>query len=177
MKSTGLKISHAMLTFEQKKRMDATIALSEYELERGKPMPSKNHAIVQSNLLFSIRQHFGSLYQVLPEINLDLPIRERIPDLAIYTNVDFTPGADELRMKEPPLGVIEIISSQQSITELMEKRGEYFNAGVQSYWLVLPDLMSVYVFYSLDDFEVSVKKDILIDKKLHIQLDLSEIFI
>ena len=66
---------------------------------------------------------------------------------------------------------------QQSITELMEKRGEYFNAGVQSYWLVLPDLMSVYVFYSLDDFEVFVKKDILIDKKLHIQLDLSEIFI
>lgn len=100
-----MKMSHAMLTFEQKKRMDTTLALSEYELERGKPVPSKNHAIVQSNLLFSIRQYFGNLYQVLP------------------------------------------------------------------------DLMSIYVFYALNDYDVFVKKDILTDKKLHIQLDLSEIFI
>jgi hypothetical protein len=42
--------------------MEATLALSEYEIERGKPMPSKNHAIVQSNLLFHLRLHFGNVF-------------------------------------------------------------------------------------------------------------------
>ena len=39
--------------------MDTTLALSEYEIERGKPIPSKNHAIVQRNLVFSLHLKYG----------------------------------------------------------------------------------------------------------------------
>lgn len=156
--------------------MDTILALSEYEIERGKPMPSKNHAIVQGNLIFNLKLKYGDQYGILPEINIDLPERERVPDLAIYRSVEFTPGADEIRMTEVPLGIIEILSSQQSITDLMIKRSEYFAAGVQSYWLVLPDLLSIYVFYSTEDYDVFVKQDILKDKKLEIELGLGEIF-
>ncbi len=156
--------------------MDTTLALSEYEIERGKPMPSKNHAIVQRNLVFLLQLKYGDRYGVLPEINLDLPVRERVPDLAIYRSVEFTPGADEVRMSEPPLGVIEILSPLQSMSDLMVKRSEYFAAGVQSYWLVLPDLMSVYVFYSPEDYDVYAKQEMLRDKKLEIELGLGEVF-
>ena len=156
--------------------MDTILAQSEYEIERGKPMPSKNHAIVQRNLVFNLQLKYGDRYGVLPEINLDLPTRERVPDLAIYRSVEFTPGADEVRMTEVPLGVIEILSPQQSINDLMVKRGEYFAAGVQSYWLVLPDLLSVYVFYSPEEYEVFTRQEVLKDKKLEIELELGEVF-
>lgn len=156
--------------------MDTTLALSEYEIERGKPMPSKNHAIVQANLLLAIQPKYASRFRVLPEINLDLPERERVPDLAIYRSVEFTPGADEVRMTEVPLSVIEILSPQQSITDLMVKRSEYFAAGVQSYWLVLPDLLSIYVFYSAEDYDVFAKQEVLHDRKLEIELGLGEVF-
>lgn len=156
--------------------MDTTLALSEYEIERGKPMPSKNHAIVQANLLLSLQPKYASRYRLLPEINLDLPVRERVPDLAIYRAVEFTPGADEVRMAEVPLAVIEILSPQQSISDLMIKRGEYFAAGVQSYWLVLPDLLSIYVFYSPEEYDVFAKQEVLVDKKLDIELGLGEVF-
>lgn len=156
--------------------MEATLVQSEYEIQRDKPMPSKNHAIVQSNLLFNVRLKYGQRYAVLSEINLDLPIRERVPDLAIYDSVSFTPGNDEIRMTEPPLTVVEILSPQQSITDLMVKRGEYFAAGVQSYWLVVPDLLTVYVFYTPDDYDVFVKKETLRDKKLDLELSLADVF-
>ncbi len=58
----------------------------------------------------------------------------------------------------------------------MTKRGEYFAAGVQSYWLVLPDLLSVYVFHSPEDYEVFAKQEILTDKILGIELALGEVF-
>lgn len=139
-------------------------------------MPSKNHAIVQANLLLAIQPKYASRFRVLPEINLDLPERERVPDLAIYRSVEFTPGADEVRMTEVPLSVIEILSPQQSITDLMVKRSEYFAAGVQSYWLVLPDLLSIYVFYSAEDYDVFAKQEVLHDRKLEIELGLGEVF-
>jgi len=156
--------------------MEATLALSADEIERGKPMPSKNHAIVQSNLLFQLRIHFGDMFTILPELTIDFLIRDGVPDLAIYKQVIFTPGEDEVVMTEIPLGLIEILSPQQGLQELMQKRKEYFNAGVSSYWLVIPDLLTIYVYYSVEDYDVFTRQEPLFDKKLNIELSLAEIF-
>lgn len=150
--------------------------LSDYEIERGKPMPDKNHSMVQGNLYFSIRVKYEHKFRVLPEINLQLPERERVPDLAIYPPMDFLPDDNEIRMKTPPLGAIEILSEMQNVADLMVKRAEYFTAGVQSYWLVIPALRSIYVFYSPDDFDLFSKNDLLKDKKLGIEIKLGDIF-
>ncbi len=156
--------------------MEATLELSAYEIERGKPIPSKNHAIVQGNLLFFLRSLMPQ-YQILPEITIDFPVRERVPDLAIYQNiVTFRPGNDEVRLSEIPLGLIEIWSTERNITELMIKRTEYFAAGVQSYWLVIPDLLTIYVFYNAEDYDIFTRKEQLHDKKLDISLNLGDIF-
>jgi len=157
--------------------MQATIeALSDYEIERGKPMPSKNHAIVQKRLIIAIANKYEPKYEVLPEINIEFFDRERVPDLAIYDNVAFTPGDDELRLTKIPLGLIEILSPRQNIADLMVKRSEYFAAGVKSYWLVIPDLLTIYVFYASDDYDIFTRKETLRDRVLDIELSLADIF-
>lgn len=156
--------------------MTTSLALSEYEIERGKPMPDKNHAFIQGNLLYFIRLKYGGNFSLLPEINLDLPIRERVPDLAIFPPMNFVADENEIRMRQVPLGVIEILSAKQDLTELMIKCSEYFSAGVKSYWLALPALKTIYVFYAPDEYVIFSGKDILQDKKLNIELDLVDIF-
>jgi Uma2 family endonuclease len=156
--------------------MGEALVISKYEIERGKPLPSKNHAIIQKRLLTTLDAAYGRRYEVLPELSIDFPIRDRVPDLAFYQNITFTPGQDEITMSEMPLGLVEILSPTQNLSDLMAKCREYFTAGVQSYWLVIPDLQTIYVYYSTEDFEIFAKKETLTDKKLGIELNLSEIF-
>ena len=151
-------------------------ALSDYEIERGKPMPDKNHAIIQSNLLFELRLSQNKRFAILPEIHLHLPTRERVPDLAIYPPLPFEADNNEIRMTQMPLCAIEILSEMQSLNDLSKKCGEYFSAGIPSYWLVIPALTSIYVFHSRQDYTIFSYKDRLVDTLLDIELDLGEIF-
>jgi len=157
--------------------MDQTTIKSGYEQERGKPMPSKNHAIVQGNLNFALRNILGKTYRVLPEVSIQLESIERIPDIALYKNLEFTPGSDEVRLSEAPVAVMEIISPSQTVSELISKSYQYFEHGVISYWLVIPDLRSIYVFSDKNEYEVFSKNEVLMDKKLDIKLQLEEIFV
>lgn len=150
--------------------------VSDYELERGKPMPDLNHSIIQSNLLFVLRLKMQKGFSILPEIHVKLVKRDRVPDLAIYSLVNFEPRHNTLVMTQPPICAIEILSEMQKLSDLMSKNDEYFEAGVQSYWLVLPQLQSIYVFNSADEYDIFTRKDILKDKILDIELDLGEIF-
>lgn len=152
----------------------AQALLSDYEMERGKPMPGKHHAILQSNLLFGIRLKYDKRWSVLSEVALQMGDRYRTPDLAIYPKMPW--GQEEMRMTQMPVGVVEILSPSQTLDDLTQKRQSYFDAGVQSYWLVLPDLQSVYVFRSAEDYEVFTHRDVLKDRVLDIELDLREMF-
>ena len=155
--------------------MQTIITESQYEIERGKPMPSKNHSLVQGNLYFHLRSMFEQ-FQVLPEISLKLGSSEKVPDLAIFKNIQFTPGNDEIRVEQTPLAVIEILSPKQNLGDLLAKAHTYFENGVGSYWLVLPDLKSIYVFTSPFESDVYTHKDILKDEILGIELELKGIF-
>ncbi|MCU0445790.1 MAG: hypothetical protein MUE85_12830 [Microscillaceae bacterium] len=65
--------------------------LSEYEIERGKHIPSKNHSILQNNLIFQLNLKYREKYQILSEIALDLQEWESTPDIAIFPKmpIDF----------------------------------------------------------------------------------------
>jgi Uma2 family endonuclease len=156
--------------------METVLVQSEYELERGKPVPSKNHAIVQGNIYFLLRQKYESTYRFVTEVSILMHEKERIPDLAIYEQLEFTPGNDEVRLETPPLAAVEILSPTQSLADLIAKSYRYFEAGVKSYWLVLPDLTSIYVFSAPNEYEVFAKKGTLKDTQLNIELDLEAIF-
>ena len=45
--------------------------LSDYERERGKPMPSKNHSVAQFRLIVALSR-YSSDFSILPELNLKL---------------------------------------------------------------------------------------------------------
>lgn len=157
--------------------MEALITkISSYELERGKPIPSKNHSIVQSNLIFLIRKLYEDSFRVMPEIRISILDKERVPDIALYKYVAFTPGLDEIRLSEVPLCAIEILSPTQSLSELITKSAIYFEGGVASYWLVLPDLRIIYIFSAPNEYNIFAKKALLVDDKIGIELELQEVF-
>ncbi len=156
--------------------METAQVQSEYEIERGKPAPSKNHSIVQGNIYFLLRQKYEPRYRLLLEISMVVDEKDRVPDIAIYEPLDFTPGNDEVRLAEVPLATIEILSPKQNLGDLIAKSYLYFEAGVKSYWLVLPDLTTIYIFSAPNEYEAFVKKGILKDAQLDIELNLEDIF-
>ncbi len=46
----------------------------------------------------------------------------------------------------------------------------------KSYWLVVPDLRSIYVYHHRNDSNIFGSNDILVDKVLGIELELKEVF-
>ena len=100
-----------------------------------------------------------------------------VPDIALYpSSVAFIPALDEVKMEEKPLGVIEILSPTQSLSELIEKSVKYFESGVKSYWLVLPALQNIYVFHAPGEYQMFTHKETLKDETLGIELNLKEVF-
>ncbi len=157
--------------------MEDVLVQSEYEIERGKPMPSKNHSIIQKRLIVLLENEYGNQFEIMPEINLDQPNnRDRVPDIGIFPPQAFVPDEDEIRMAQTPLGLIEILSPKQDITELLSKCSEYFKSGVRSYWLVLPALRTIYVFRAANDYDVYAKQDQLRDENLDIEISLAKVF-
>jgi len=158
--------------------MEAAIAeKSNYETEREKPMPSLNHSIIQGNLVFSLKLAYQKKYRILPEINIDVVDKGRVPDIAICdVNIPFQLVEDSIKLDSVPYGVIEILSPKQNLSELVQKSLEYFAIGVKTYWLVLPALRSIYIFDKPQNYQVFTWKDQLKDELLDIELDLKEIF-
>lgn len=151
-------------------------ALSEYEIERRKPMPSLNHGIIQANLIRELGIHYKSEYRIASELSLDLSDWPSVPDICIYPKMALDLRHDVTTMTEPPLCAIEIISPTQSLNELVDKAGRYFQHGVRSCWIVLLPLGNIYVFTSPDDYEIYRAADTLQDPALDISLPLSEVF-
>ena len=156
--------------------MEAIVEKSAYEEERGKPMPSKVHAYVQMNLGFELKSRYKDRLTFLSELSLDLNGWRSVPDLSIYPKMTVDVRYDEVRMTTPPLCAIDIISPMQSLQELVDKAKAYFEHGVQSVWLVLPGLRSIYVFSSFDDFKTFTHTDTLLDETLKISIPLAEVF-
>ena len=146
-----------------------------YRQERGKPLPTKNHAIVQMNLGFELRKRYDERYSFMPELTLQLPDQKSVPDLAIFPKLTFDPLNDEISMNEMPLGVVEIISLKQGQEELIEKAKCYFAAGVKSYWLVNPAFKIIHITHDARAFR-TVTEGVLHDEVLGVEVELGAVF-
>ncbi|GAB4029104.1 Uma2 family endonuclease [Spirosoma gilvum] len=151
--------------------------VSDYELQRGKPIPTLNHSIIQGNLTFALKLHYRNQFSLLPEINLSMPERpDTVPDIAIYPKLQIDFLHDISSMTEMPLTVIEIVSPSQSDAEIIAKFERYFNAGVQSCWLVMPIFKAISVYTSLNQYKFFTDDTTLTDPTTGIELVLNEIF-
>ena len=120
---------------------------TQYEQERGKPMPSKNHAILQGEIYYELRTQFGTQFDILPELSLDLTSGKATPDLCVYEKTPRNWQVDVIKTKETPLLAIEILSPKQNFNDIVDKMNNiYFPAGMKSVWVVLPSAQSVMIF-------------------------------
>jgi Uma2 family endonuclease len=155
-----------------------TTTISQYELERGKPMPSKNHAIIQSRLIIAFAQLAGDRYTILSEITIDLPAGGVVPDIALYPPTPYEAFNDEVEMTTPPLCAIEIISPSQSNQQFIKKAENYFKAGTRSCWIVDPVFRQIHVFDSAEHYQTfqAGREELLIDSVMDIRLSLTDLF-
>ena len=72
------------------------IEISDYELERGKPVPSKNHGIVQANLLMEIGVHYRKSFRLMSEINVGISGRVLVPDIDIFPKMAADMANDQI---------------------------------------------------------------------------------
>lgn len=155
------------------------IAITETQEEikkRKKGIGSENHSYIQARIVRLLDRKYLDTISILTELSLSINGSEKIPDIAIFKEFEFKPGKDIIKSEQLPLGVIEILSPTQSLTELVVKSDTYFDIGVKSYWLVAPDVETIYVYYIDGKRQTFAKEDKLIDKHLNIELELSDIF-
>jgi Uma2 family endonuclease len=148
---------------------------TDYETERGKPMPSKNHSIIQNNLSGLFFMNYRKKYRFMSEIALDLEDWGSTPDLAIFPMMEVDFRHDEVKIKDVPLGIIEILSPSQALQELNDKSENYFHHGVKSAWLVIPSLRAIAIYKNPFEYQM-FNKGVAKDEVLGIKVDLNEVF-
>jgi Uma2 family endonuclease len=151
--------------------------VSAYEIERNKPMPSKNHGYLQGRILSEIDHNYRKQFTLISEVEIQMPERPNcVPDVAIYPKMEINFWDDELVMTEMPLVAIEIISPTQPDTDLIKKINRYFEAGVRSCWLVMPSFQAISVYSGIGKYSFFSSEMILKDEIAKIELPLKDIF-
>ena len=152
--------------------------LSQYELERNKPLPDFRHSIVQSNLIFGLGSRYKKEFSLFSELNLSMPTgKDAVPDISIYHKMKIDYSNDIISMVEMPLTTIEISSFPQTEEDLIRNSMRYFAVGVKSCWIVLPIFKVIIVFSEPTKRQVFTSEMTLIDPATGIELPLHDIFI
>ena len=154
------------------------LEISDYELDRGKPMPSLKHARIQKRLVRQLEDFLAERCEVLAEISLAIADARMIPNVAVFTAgaLPDSVGPDYTAVAVVPRTAIEILSPTQVIAELLEKAGRYFTAGVQSYWLVVPELRAVAVYSAPTKYRYFYNGDTLLDPTTGAEIVVSQLF-
>ncbi len=160
--------------------MQIAAKLSGYELERGKPMPSINHGIVQACLISELVSRYKDKYTVVSELSLDLPTRPVTPDtvtpdISVYPKRTVDWLHDTLKMTDPPLLIIEILSPKQSLDDLVQKVEGYFKDSVKSCWIVQP-VIGLITIFTPDMKYKTFSSGPMEDPAMEIKVDLNDIF-
>ncbi len=156
---------------------ESATELSAYEIERGKPMPSKNHGKLQMRIGFEMMIKYSNRFDIVSEPTLLMPERPRVPDLAFFNIEASNWFDDETKISDVPEGVIEILSPSQSQQDLISNFPPYFAHGIKSVWLVIPIFQTIYIFDAPRSYKTfTIANPILRDELLNVELDLNKVF-
>ncbi len=110
----------------------------------GEDMPSLNHSYICAQLMRQLLQNEN--IQVLPELTLDIE-NGLTPDISIFPKDQIRPNffEDVLKMQQPPVLAIEVISSSQNIQTMIEKAKLLVRSGVRAVWTIEPYGRSIFV--------------------------------
>ncbi|MFN0077924.1 MAG: Uma2 family endonuclease [Prosthecobacter sp.] len=144
-----------------------------YLQERGKPMPGKNHAIVQLNLGVAFAQHRD--FRTMSELNLELDGWRVVPDLCVFPRSSNNFDADIAWVTTVPLIAVEIISPSQTLEEMTAKINKLLAAGVPSVWFIIPSVRVISIYQKGAPL-LSATAGVLTDPVTGISVNVDEIF-
>lgn len=123
------------------------VETSDYEQERGKPMPNLSHGRIELRLGAALMSQENDQFMVVIELSLQFNDGSTLtPDIAVMPVRPINWGLEPVRCKETPLLAIEIDSPTQGYLEVMRKRDLYFSHGVESVWVVQPASQSIDIY-------------------------------
>ena len=102
---------------------------------------------------------YGDTGTLINKVKIHLnAVQVRLPDTAYFTDKQIREGSRGMRII--PGFVIEYISGQDRYSDLEQKFTEYFGAGVQVIWVIMPEQQKVYVHTSPRDVKACIEDDI-----------------
>ncbi|WP_017305300.1 Uma2 family endonuclease [Spirulina subsalsa] len=117
-----------------------------------KPMPKGRHSCLQYEVCNAINQvaKRDKIAYAFPELRCTFGDRSFVPDIAVFQwhNIPFLPdGEVPDRFEIPPDWVIEILSPEQKVNQVIAKILYCMEQGSQLGWFVDPDDRSILVFW------------------------------
>jgi Uma2 family endonuclease len=115
----------------------------------------KYQAYLQDTLFraFMLTKAFADGGQICVEVETDTSVaKTRKPDLAFYTKAQMAIMRDDI--SQTPAWACEVISKNDDLEEVQKKIVEYFTAGVQCVWIILPKNEMVYVYTSISEVTI-----------------------
>jgi len=112
---------------------------------------------ILSKLFYEKGYHQGGTFMAEPDVMLTA-IQMRRPDIAYFTDEQVEQG----RQGEDviPAFVVEVLSETDQAYKVEEKLTEYFKAGVQVVWNIIPEQEVVYVYTSRKHVTICLEDDI-----------------
>ena len=134
-------------------------------------MPSLNHSYICLQILRQLLQN--EKVEPLPELTLDIA-NGLTPDISIFPKEQIHPNffRDVSRFQQMPILAIEVISSSQTIEELLGKASQLIQAGVKVVWTIEPHSRSVFV---TTPSEEKLFHDGIVENE-EIQVDFAKVF-
>ena len=150
--------------------------ISQYELERGKPMPRLIHGAVQANLIIRLAIQYPDRFRIASEVTLDTKPDGSTPDVILYPAMSLDFKNDPARRPDAPLLTVEIQSPSQSSADMVVQLEPYFYFGVKSCWIVVPDFRAIFAYHDPFNYSFFHGNETLKDANLDIEINLSEVF-
>ena len=137
-----------------------------YEFVRGqlieKKAKSEAEQLISKVLvnLFSLTNAYKQGNELISETVLSIDeTRIRRPDLAYFT-LDQLQKSESGVIKKPRF-VIELMSGAEAYQDVLDKIQDYFDAGVEQMWYVIPESRKVYVYTSPDELTGYMSNDVI----------------
>ncbi len=136
-----------------------------------KLMPSLNHSYICLQILkqLVVNENIESL----PELTLDIA-NGLTPGISVFPKTEIKPNPfhDAPRFQKRPILAIEVVSSSQTIQEMLQKATQLVNEGIQIVWTVEP--YSRTIFVTAKDSETLFHEELIENED--IQVDFSKVF-
>lgn len=136
---------------------------------------SWNHATVTYRLTKNLSK-YDDRFSIQPEMELELSHGRAKPDISVYPLRKTNWLKDIIRVTEPPLLAIEILSPRQALTDLTDKAIDVLlPSGVPTVWIIIPQFKQLTVITS-DQQQAIYTSGEVHDPVTNLTIDLASIF-